>query len=216
VKITENEVVIYGLHICEQARHARFAASVTHQECQQREHQPPRDVEHRRQLAREQFQQLGAVAVAFLEGLLRCQRRDWEQARKVLACLRNYHRADLLAALERATRFGAFSLSAVERILAVQARPKTSYEHLADQTQDHLRQLLGDDPTPPRSTAEYQQLLFHEPSPPQKVPEEPASDPTPEENEQLDVPSGDGPPEDDLSEDDLPQDGLPQDDQSRE
>ena len=100
-----------------------------------------------------------------------------------LACLRNYRREDLTAALERATRFGAFSLGAVERILAVQARPKTSYEHLADQTKDHLRELLGDDPTPPRSTAEYQQFLFDEPSPSKEETEEPLDEPTQEEND---------------------------------
>jgi hypothetical protein len=42
----------------------------------------------------------------------------------------------------------------------VQAHPKTAGEHLADQAKDHLRELLGDDPTPPRDAAEYQRLLF--------------------------------------------------------
>lgn len=184
VKITEHEVIIYSLHLCELAHHVRFHPHVTHQKRQAREHQPPRDVESRRQLARQQYQELGEPAVAFLEGLLRCQRRGWEQARKVLACLRNYHREDVLKALVRATRFGAFSLSAVERILAVQARPKTSYEHLADQTKDQLRQLLGDEPTPPRSTAEYQQFLFDAPGDLKEKSEEPAHEPTPEEDQQ--------------------------------
>jgi transposase len=194
VKITEHEVIIYSLQLCELTRHVRFDASITHQKRQHREHHPPRDVESRRQQARQQFQQLGESAVAFLEGLLRCQRRGWEQARKVLACLRNYRREDLLAALERARRFGAFSLDAVERILAVQARPKTSYEHLADQARDHLRQLFGADPTPPRSAAEYQQFLFDEPSPAKEEPEEPTRGQTPEE----------GQPEDDQSDADQP------------
>lgn len=173
VKITAEEVIVYNLHLSELTRHARFHPSVTHQQQQKPEHQPPRDIESRRQLARGQFQELGESAVAFLEGLLRTQRRGWEQARKVLACLRDYRREDLRAALERATRFGAFSLGAVERILAVQARPKTSYEHLVDRTKDHLRELLGDDPSPPRSTAEYQQFLFEEPDPPEKPDDEP-------------------------------------------
>jgi len=173
VKITEEEVIVYSLHLSELTRHVRFPASVTHQQRQKPEHRPPRDLESRRQLAQQQFEQLGESAVAFLEGLLRTQRRGWEQARKVLACLRNYRREDLLAALERATRFGAFSLGAVERILAVQARPKTSCEHLADQTKDHLRELLGEDPTPPRSTAEYQRFLFEESDQEEKPDDEP-------------------------------------------
>ena len=44
---------------------------------------------------------------------------------KVLALLGTYARADLIAALKRAVRYGAYSFNAVERILAVQARPKT-------------------------------------------------------------------------------------------
>jgi len=162
VKITEEEIIVYNLHLTELTRHARFPQTVTHQKSEKREHRPPRDVESRRKLLSEQFQQLGEPAVAFLEGLLRTQRCPWEQARKVLACLRNYRREDLLAALQRATRFGAFSLNSVERILAVQARPKTCSEHLADEQKDHLRELLDDDPTPPRTTAEYQQFLFDE------------------------------------------------------
>jgi hypothetical protein len=60
-----------------------------------------------------------------LEGLLAAQRYGWDQAQKVLALLGAYRREDLLAALERAVRYGAFAAKAVERILAVQAQPKT-------------------------------------------------------------------------------------------
>jgi transposase len=174
VKISETEVIIYSLHLCELTRHARLHRSVTHQTRTHVEHRPPRDVESRRELAQRQFQELGPVAVSFLDGLLRTQRRGWEQARRILACLRNYRREDLRAALERAHRFGAFSLGAVERILAVQARPKTSSEHLAEQAHDQLRELLGEEPTPPRDAAEYQQLLFDE--------VEPKTNPTPTED----------------------------------
>jgi hypothetical protein len=69
----------------------------------------------------------------------------------------------LLAALERAVRFRAFSLSAVERILAVQARPKTPLDALADEEHRHLRPLLTDRPVPPRPTGEYQSLFEQEP-----------------------------------------------------
>jgi hypothetical protein len=75
----------------------------------------------------------------------------------VLALLGTYHRKDLLAALERAVRFGAYSAAAVERILAVQARPKSVLEALADDERRYLQPLL-DEPVPPRSTADYQQL----------------------------------------------------------
>jgi transposase len=186
VKITEAEILIYSLHLCELTRHRRLPRGVTHQASLHTEHRPPRDVESRRELARQQFREPGETAVAFLEGLLHTQRCGWEQARRVLACLRNYRREDLRAALERATRFGAFSLGAVERILAVQARPKTSWEHLADQANDHPRELLGEDPMGPRDTAEYQRLLSDE--------VEPKTEPTPTEEPDDASTSADQPP----------------------
>ena len=59
-----------------------------------------------------------------------------------------YHRHDLLAALERAVTYGAYSYAAVERILSVQAEPKTTLETLADQEQEHLRTLLDGSSVP--------------------------------------------------------------------
>ena len=69
---------------------------------------------------------------------------------------------DFLAALDRAVRYGAFSMNSVERILAVRARPKTCFDRMAEEESSHLKELLCDDPTPPRPATEYQQLLFEE------------------------------------------------------
>jgi hypothetical protein len=91
------------------------------------------------------------------------QRYGWDQAQKVLALSGVYHRDDLLAALERAVRYGAFSANSVERILAVQARPKSPLDRMAEEETSHLGELLSDDPTPPRPATEYQNLLFEEP-----------------------------------------------------
>ena len=74
-----------------------------------------------RHCLRERFTELGTSARRFLDGLLRDQRYGKSQARRVLALLATYSRKDLLAALDRAVRFGAYSVQAVERILAVQA-----------------------------------------------------------------------------------------------
>ena len=93
---------------------------------------------------------------------LAAQRCGWDQAQKVLALLGTYRRDDLLAALERAVRYGAFAAKSVERILAVQARPKTCWDRMAEEETSHLGELLSDDPTPPRPATEYQHLLFEE------------------------------------------------------
>jgi hypothetical protein len=70
-----------------------------------------------------------------------------------------YSRQDVLAALERAVQYGAFSLAAIQRILAARSQPQTPREALADDYRTYLESLSGGEPTPPRPTAEYQALL---------------------------------------------------------
>jgi transposase len=165
LRVTDDEVEIYGPRLEALARHWRFPPAERHRESRHQEHLPPRDVTRRRQLLRERFAQLGSVAVRFLEGLLRTQRCGWDQAQKVLALLGTYRREDVSAALDRAVRYGAFAAKSIERILAVQARPKTCWDRLAEEDSSHLKDLLSDDPTPPRPATDYQQLLFDEPAP---------------------------------------------------
>jgi len=96
-----------------------------------------------------------------------------DQAQRVLALLETYRKQDLSCAMERAARFGAFSLRSVERILAAQAQPKTPLESLGDQQQQHLREIIEDRPVPPRPTADYEQLHLD--------PQEPLDDDQPPE-----------------------------------
>jgi hypothetical protein len=70
-----------------------------------------------------------------------------------------YRREDLARALERAVRYRAFSWSAVERILAAQAKPRSAMEALVIDARDQLDEILRQVPLAPRSTAEYQALL---------------------------------------------------------
>jgi transposase len=163
VRITDEEVTVYDPRLEVLARHRRFPPTERHRQSRCNEHLPPRDVAQRREALCQRFADLGPLAVRFLEGLLASQRYGWDQAQKVLALLGVYRRDDLLGALERAVRYGAFSANSVERILAVQARPKTTLECLADEEPSHWGDLLSDDPTPPRLATEYQHLLFEEP-----------------------------------------------------
>jgi hypothetical protein len=77
----------------------------------------------------------------------------------VLGLLAIYRREDLIRALQRAARYRAFSWSAVERILAAQARPRSGWESLAVEARDQLSEMLRQDSLDARSTAEYQPLL---------------------------------------------------------
>lgn len=159
VKITEDELIIYGRQIEEIARHALLPATVRKQDQVHPEHRPPRDRRLRREKIRSQMAELGDIGERFLAGLRQEQRECWKQAENVLALLATYHRRDLVAALERAVTYGAYSLKAVKRILVVQATPKTSLEHLAEEGRAHLNDLFSDDPTPPRPISEYQKEL---------------------------------------------------------
>ena len=79
-------------------------------------------------------------------------------------------------------RYGAFSLQAVQRILAARGRPKTPLDALADDHQTYLDRLLDGEPTPPRPTSDYQALLGEgphdaEPTDPGTPSEPPAAGP---------------------------------------
>jgi transposase len=163
VRITETEVVVYSPQVAEVARHRLLAEGQTGQQSVQSEHQPRRDGTERLEMLRERFAQLGEVSTRFLDGLLTARRNGKDEAQKVLALLGTYAQVDLLRALTRAVRYRAFSLRAVERILAVTAQPKGLLETLADETRQRLAQLHFDPPVPPRPTADYQSLL-EEPS----------------------------------------------------
>jgi transposase len=158
VRITESELVIYSPQVEQVARHPLFAAGKSGEKSILPEHQPRRDTE-RLEMLRERYASLHDIAVRFLEGLLAARRNAKDEAQKVLALLGTYTTADVLKALERATRYRAFSLSAVERILAVTAKPKSLLQILADEARERLADLHPHPAVPPRPTSDYQSLL---------------------------------------------------------
>jgi transposase len=182
LRITEDEVVIYTPRLEAIARHRLFLRSATNQRSEDKAHRPRDDSAQHLLLLRERFAELGDIASRFLDGLLRDQRCGKAQARKVLTLLSTYTRRDLLAALDRAVRFGAYSAGAVERILAAQAKPKSVLEALAEEAPQQTRRLrpdLFDEPVPPRPLSEYCQLLEKTDVPPSETnaaPDEPPLD----------------------------------------
>lgn len=166
LRITEDEVIVYAQDLEVLARHPLLPRSTTGQRSQSPQHRPREDSKRREAHLRQCFTELGPAASRFLDGLLTTHRLGKDQAQRVLALLETYRKADLSSALERAARFGAFSLRSVERILAAQAQPKTPLESLGDQQQQHLREILQDRPVPPRPTADYEQLHLFPQEPP--------------------------------------------------
>ena len=164
VRITETEVIIYGPQIDEIARHPLFARHETGQVSRLKEHEPSDDSEKKYEILKQRFDELGEVATRFFAGLIQRRRYGKSEAHQILALLETYHRRDLLTALERAVRYGAYSRSAIERILAVMATPKTALQRLAEKEQQQLKALLGDGSVQPRSGKEYQELFDERPS----------------------------------------------------
>jgi transposase len=163
VRVTETELIIYGPQIEEVARHPLFSRHLTGQAIRLKLHQPSDDSEKKYEVLKTRYDELGEAASRFFAELVKRRRYGKAEAHKILALLETYHRHDLLAAIERAVRYGAYSQSAIERILAVTATPKTALDRLAEKEQKQLDALFKDPSVQPRSGKEYQQM-FDDPS----------------------------------------------------
>jgi len=158
VRITETELIVYAPELKEIARHELVAPGAG-QRLTTPEHAPGRDEKRRHEQLAQRFAELGADGPHFLQELVRARRYGKDEAHRVLALLATYARADLVAALARACRYRAFSLTAVERLLAAQAQPKSALDVLEAEARPLLAALVREEPVPARATAEYQHLL---------------------------------------------------------
>jgi transposase len=163
VRVTEDELVIHDKAFVEAVRHHLFPRTAAGQRSLCKDHEPPRDAQQRSEQLSRRFAEFGATGTRFLEGLLAGNRFGKNQAERILSLAAAYPRADVLSALERAVRYGAFSLQAVQRILAARGRPKAPLDTLADDHQSYIDRLLDAPATPPRPTSDYQALLGERP-----------------------------------------------------
>jgi transposase len=162
VRVLSDEVVIYSMGLEEIARHRLVPRTQSGVRQISKSHHPADDPNQRTLLLRQRFGELGPIAIEFLDGLLAKQTYGKLQAQQLLALVAQYHRDDVLQALERAVRFGAFSLAAMRRILAAQARPKRLLDELAELHKEALDPSLRQEPIGPRPTSDYQHLLASE------------------------------------------------------
>jgi hypothetical protein len=162
VRVIEDEVIVYSIGLEEIARHRCVPSTQSGVRQIIKSHHPADDPNQRTLLLRQRFGELGPIAVQFLDGLLAKQTQGKLQAQQLLALVAHYQRDDVLAALERAVRFGAFSLAAMRRILAAHARPKRLLDELAELHKDSLDPSLRQEPIGPRPTSDYQHLLSPE------------------------------------------------------
>jgi hypothetical protein len=162
VRILDDELIVYSIGLEEIARHRCVPGTQSGVRQMIKSHHPQGDPNQRALLLRQRFGELGPVAVQFLDGLLAKQTQGKLQAQQLLALVAHYQRDDVLAALERAVRFGAFSLAAIRRILAAHARPRRLLDELAELHKDSLDPSLRQEPIGPRPTSDYQHLLSPE------------------------------------------------------
>lgn len=161
VRVTEKEVIVYS-HALEIVATHLLLEGVTGQRRIDPAHLPPPNYAEQLQHLRQRFQSLGETATRFLEGLLKRPRGGRQQAQRVLVLLSSYQREDGLAAIDRAVRYHAYSLSSLEHILASQAKPKAAWQLLSDNEQETLRKLSGGSEKSVRPSAAYQYLLFNQ------------------------------------------------------
>ena len=162
VRVTEDELVIHDKAFVEAARHRLFPRTAAAQRSHLKEHEPPRDARQRSEQLTQRFAEFGPVGTRFLEGLLAASRYGKNQAERVLSLVAAYPRGDVVAALERAVRYGAFSLAAIQRVLSVRAQPLGIWETLAQEQRRCLPPWLDSEPVSPRPTSDYQALLGEE------------------------------------------------------
>jgi transposase len=163
VRVTQDELTIYDPSFVTAACHRLFPRSVVGQRSHCPDHEPPRDSQQRLEQLTARYAEFGAAGARFLEGLLASARYGKNQAERVLSLAAAYPRSDVLAALERAVQYGAFSLQAIARILAMRSQPKTPLDALAEDQRRHLPPWLDENPVSPRPTSDYQGLLSEEP-----------------------------------------------------
>lgn len=166
VKIAETELIVYSPKIVKIAQHQLLPRSVTGTRCINKAHLPGEDLRKKYEILKSRYEEFGAVGLRFLEGIVAKRRYGKDEALKILVLLGTYHRKDFTAALERAVRYGAYSVRAVERILAVQAVPKTPIEALGEKEAQRISEYLGEERVAPRPTKEYEELYPKEEEPP--------------------------------------------------
>lgn len=140
------------------------------------EHQPrTQRVPHAVLLAR--FEAWGEDALAYAQQVVRRQRYHRQQLAQILRLQERYSAPDLVAAMQHARRYGAYSARDVARVLEAKAMPRQPGEVLTEVVRAHIRTSLGESPVAQRPVGEYARLLGDTGSPPGSVdPDDDGSD----------------------------------------
>ena len=156
VRVTEDEVFVYGHDLAEIARHERAPRGQT-EPVTDPAHRPAKRSRYDIDALVERMGQLGEVGVAFAAGVVQRQRYRGRHLAVVLGLQEQYSADDLLAALQRALRYRAFDANIVQRILDASARPRVLPDTQRQAAAEWLRAAL---PAPaPRDMTHYADAL---------------------------------------------------------
>ena len=221
LRITEDKLFIYNRRIELIAEHRLLAASRSGEKQVDPSHLAPRNQQIQLDVLQERFAEFAEVGPRFLEGLLGKQRYGKHQAQRVLVLFRSYSREEVLAALERAVRFHAYSYSSLERILSALGTPKPPWQTCTEEQEKFFEDLDKGVFIGPRDSSEYQHLLFD-----QELTNEEKDRAEPENGELENEQTESGQPQDDATregesengqrKENQQEDGQPQDEPERE
>ncbi len=158
VKITATKLIVFAPQIAPIAQYDLLPRSITGQKKGCKAFEPGDDRREKHNLLVKRYEQLGSVGTRFLDAIVQKRRYGKHEAFRILALLATYRRQDVIIALERAVRYGAYNMLAIERILSVQATPRPPIEALGQRESERIREWLGQDPILPRATGEYLDL----------------------------------------------------------
>ncbi|MCP4244490.1 MAG: IS21 family transposase [bacterium] len=159
VRATADEIIVYGHELDVIARHER--APRGHIEpVSNPDHFPKKRVRGEdidTLVAR--MTALGDAGAAFAVGVCKNKRLRGMHLARVLAHQERYAVHDIVAALERAVRYRAFSEHTVTRILEATASPRLLPDTLADAAMERLRRELAHTDVPPRAMSAYARAI---------------------------------------------------------
>ena len=160
VRVTECELFVYAADLRCVARH-ELAPRGAGKRCDPAGFHPP--AQRKSPIDLDQlalaFAGMGEEAAEFFRLISRGAPRAWAwQTRQILLLRERYSTEELVLALGHAASFGALDHSAVERILAARAMPRTLDEYVAEDTVRRIEETLGYARTEPRDLSEYDRL----------------------------------------------------------
>ncbi len=162
VKITETTLTVFTPQIAPIAEHALFPRSITGQKRRRKAFEPGENRREQFAMLVQRYEQLGPVGKRFLDAVVAKRRYGRHEAFRIITLLGTYRREDVIAALQRAVRYHAYSLHSVERILSIQATPRPPIEALGQRESERIREWLNQERVQPRATDEYL-TLYSEP-----------------------------------------------------